>query len=85
MKNSEEFNVNVHIKAYLFSKITDKLKIMIRYNKVRGIIFLIEFCESDAVYTDSINFLHKHKCGIFKNAVYDNHYINADLSVSIGE
>ena len=85
MKNDEEFNVNVHIKVYLFLKVTDKLKIIIRYNKVENIVFLIEFCESGVVYTDSIDFSYKYECGIFKEAVYDNYYINADFSVNINE
>ena len=65
IKNNWEFNINVHVKAYLFPEITDKLKITIWYNEVKSTVFLIEFCESGAVYTDSINFPHKHKCGIF--------------------
>ena len=75
MKNNEEFDINVYAKAYLFSEITDKLKITIRYNKVKNIIFLIEFCESNAVYTDSINLLHKHKYNIFEKTVHNNHHI----------
>ena len=66
MKSSKEFNVNIYIKAYLFSEIINKLKITIKYNEVRDIIFLIEFHKSDMIYTDSIDFLYKQKCNIFK-------------------
>ena len=83
MKNSWKFNINVYAKAYLFSEITDKLRAIIRYDEIRGIVFLIKFSESDAVYTDSIDFLYKHKCGIFKEAIHNNHHINANLSISI--
>ena len=65
MKSSWEFDINVYMKIYLFSEITDKLRITIWYNKIRSIIFLIKFHELGAVYTDSINFLYRHKCGIF--------------------
>ena len=65
VKGSWEFDINVHVKAYLFPEITDKLKVTIWYNGVRNIIFSIKFSEPDVVYTDSIDFLHKHKCGIF--------------------
>ena len=85
MKNDEEFDVNVYTKAYLFLEITDKLRTTIRYNGVRGTIFLIEFYESGAVYIDSINFLHKHEYGIFEKAVHNNHHIDTNLSVDIDE
>ena len=85
VKSSWEFNINVYVKIYLFSEVTDELKITIWYNEVRNIIFLIKFSESDVVYTDSINFLYKHKCGVFWEAVYDNYHINADLLVNINE
>ena len=65
MKNNEEFDINVYMKAYLFPEVTDKLKITIRYNEIKGIIFLIEFSEPNMTYTDNINFSHKHKCDIF--------------------
>ena len=85
MKSSWEFNINVHVKTYLFSEIADKLKIIIWYNKVRSTVFLIEFHESGVIYTDSINFLHRYKHGIFWEAVHNNHYINAILLVSVNE
>ena len=85
MKNSWEFDINVQAKTYLFPEITDKLKITIWYNEIRSTVFLIEFHESNAVYTDSINFLHKHKCGIFWETVHNNHHIDTNLSMSINE
>ena len=85
MKGSWEFDINVYAKIYLFSEITDKLRITIWYNEVKSTIFLIKFDESGAVYTDSINFLHRHKCGIFWEAVYNNHHINADLLIDVNE
>ena len=65
MKDSWEFDINVYVKTYLFSEVADELKIMIWYNEVESTVFLIEFSEPDAVYTDSINFSHRYKCGIF--------------------
>ena len=65
MQNNWEFDINIYAKVYLFSKITDKLRVTIWYNEVRSTIFPIKFNESGVVYTDSINFPHKHKCGIF--------------------
>ena len=85
MKSSGELDINVYMKAYLFSEITNKLRTMIRYNEVRSVIFLIEFCESDMIYTDSIDFLYKHKCDIFKKAIHNNHHIDADFSVNVDE
>ena len=85
VKGSWEFDINVHVKAYLFLEFADKLETIIWYNEVESIIFLIEFNELNVVYTDSINFLHKYKCDIFWEVIHDNHYINADLSVNIDE
>ena len=83
MKNSEELDINVHIKIYLFPEITDKLKTTIRYNEIRNIIFSIEFCKPGVVYTDNINVLHRYEYNIFEKTVYNNHYINVDFSVSV--
>ena len=85
MKNSWEFDINIHVKAHLFSEITDKLRIIIKYNKVRDTVFPVKFNESDTVYTDSIDFSYKHKHDIFKKAVHNNHYININFSVDINE
>ena len=85
MKDSWELDINIHMKTYLFSKITDKLKVIIWYNEVKSTVFLIEFDESDVIYTDSINFSHKHKYDVFWKAVHNNHHINADFSVDINE
>ena len=85
MKGSKKLNINVHVKAYLFPEVTDKLKIMIWYNEVGSIVFSIEFSESDVVYIDSINLLHRHKHGIFWEVIHDNHHIGADLPVGINE
>ena len=85
VKSSWEFDINVHVKAYLFSEITDKLEIIIWYNEVRSTVFLIKFGEPDVVYTDSINLLHRHKHGIFWEAVHNNHHIGADFPVGIDE
>ena len=85
MKDSWEFDINVHAKAYLFSEITDKLKAIIWYNEIRSTVFLIEFNESDVVYTDSINFLYKHEHGIFWKAVHNNHHIDTDFFMSVNE
>ena len=85
MKSGEKLNINVYTKVYLFLKITDKLRITIRYNEIRNIIFSIEFYKSGMIYTDSINFLHKHKYSIFKKAVHNNHHIDADFLMSIDE
>ena len=65
VKGSWEFDINVYAKIYLFPEITDKLEATIWYNKVRSTVFLIEFCKPNVAYTDSINFLHRHECGIF--------------------
>ena len=65
MKDSWKFNINIHVKIYLFLKLTNELKIMIWYNEVESIIFLIKFSEPDMVYTDSINLSHKHEYDIF--------------------
>ena len=75
----------MYIKAYLFLKIADKLKVIIWYNKIKRIIFLIEFNKLDAVYTNSINFLHKYKYDIFKKAIHNNHYINTNFFVNFNE
>ena len=85
MKDSEEFNVNIYIKIYLFSEITDKLKVIIRYNEIKNIIFLIKFCKPDTIYTDSINFSHKYEYDIFKKVIYNNYHINADFFININE
>ena len=85
MKGSWELDINIYTKTYLFSKIIDELRVIIWYNGVRSTVFLIEFNESDAVYTDSINFSHKHKCDIFWEVIHNNHHIDADLSVGIDE
>ena len=65
VKDSWEFNINVYVKAYLFPKVADELEATIWYNGVRSTVFLIEFDEPDAVYTDSINLPHRYECGIF--------------------
>ena len=85
MKDSKKLNINVYMKIYLFSEVADELRTIIWYNEVRSTIFLIKFNESDVVYTDSINFLHKYECDIFWEAVYNNHHIDADFSVNINE
>ena len=40
MKSSWEFNINVHVKAYLFPEITDKLRVIIWYNGIKNTVFL---------------------------------------------
>ena len=65
VKGSWELDINVYTKTYLFSKVTDELRITIWYNEVGSTVFLIEFSELNVIYIDSINFLHKHKCDIF--------------------
>ena len=65
MKDSWELNINVHVKTYLFPEITDKLRVIIWYNEIKSIIFLIEFCKSSVIYTNSINFPYRHKCDVF--------------------
>ena len=77
--------MNVHAKAYLFSEIIDELKTTIWYNKIESIVFLIEFNELGAVYTDSINFLYKHKCNIFWEVIYNNYHIDADFLINVDE
>ena len=73
------------MKIYLFSEVTDKLKVIIQYNKIRSTVFLIKFNKPGTVYTDSINFPYKHKCDIFKETVYNNHYIDVDFLININE
>ena len=84
MKNNWKLNINVHVKTYLFPEVTDELGIIIWYNEVGSTVFLIEFNESDVIYTDSINFLHRYECGVFWEVIHDNHHIDADLPVGIG-
>ena len=85
VKDNWKFDINIHVKTYLFSEVADKLKAIIWYNKIRSTVFLIKFHESDAVYTDSINFLHKYECGVFWEAVHNNHHIDANLPIGINE
>ena len=85
VKDSREFDINIHVKAYLFPKIADELEAIIWYNKVGSTVFLIEFDESNVTYTDSINLLHKYECGVFWEVIYDNHHIGADLPVGVDE
>ena len=85
MKDNRKFNVNVYMKAYLFSEVTDKLRTTIRYNEVEGTVFLIEFCKPDVIYTNSINFLHKYECGIFEKVIHDNYHIDVDFFVNVDE
>ena len=85
VKSSWELNINVHVKAYLFPEITDKLEIIIQYNRVRSTVFLIKFSEPGAVYTDCIDFPHKHEHDIFWEVIHNNHYIDANLSMNVDE
>ena len=85
MKDNWKFNINIYAKAYLFSKIVNKLRVIIWYNRVESTVFLIEFNKLDMIYIDSINFLYKYKHNIFKETVHDNHYIDVNLPVSINE
>ena len=85
VKDNWELNINVHVKTYLFLEITDKLKVIIWYNKVKSIVFLIELSESDVAYTDSINLSYRHKCNIFKKIIHNNHHIDANLLINVNK
>ena len=37
------------------------------------------------IYIDNINLLHKYKCDIFEKVIYNNHYIDVNLPVSINK